>query len=177
MKNIAIMIMLSLGLTATAQVNKNVTKETKTTTVTVDDGDEKKKVVKTEKTDATQNIELKDAKSKKLNKDVKPTPVQVNSTTTISGDGIPAQQVERTSYYEMNGRKFRFVTDKTGYRIFTPDNTDYAVLRRTSNNNYIYRTGNRTSIAYFDANGNLVVETYDDKTDGVTVETYTVVKQ
>ena len=118
MKNIAMIIMLSLGLTASAQVNKNVTKETKTTTFTVDDGDAKKKVVKTERTDATQNIELKDANSKKLNKDVKPTPVQVNSTTTISGDGIPAQQVERTSYYQMNGQKYRFVTDKTGYRIF-----------------------------------------------------------
>lgn len=177
MKNIAMIIMLSLGLTATAQVNKNVTQETKTTKVTVDNGEQKRQVVKTEKTDATQNIELKDANSKKLNKDMKPTPVQVNSTTTISGDGIPAQQVERTSYYQMNGQKYRFVTDKTGYRIFTPDNADYGILRRTSNNNYIYRTGDRTSIAYFDANGNLIVETYNDKTDGMTVETYTVVKQ
>jgi len=174
MKKIAVITMLALGLTVNAQVNKNVTKETTTTRVTVDNGEQKKQIVKTERTDATQNIELKDAGSKKLNKDIRQTPVQVKETTVISGDGIPTQ-VGTASYYQMNGQNYRFVTDKTGYRISTADNADYGVLRRTSNNSYIYSTGDRTSVAYFDDKGNLVVETYDDKTDGVTVETYMLI--
>ncbi|MGQ3088984.1 hypothetical protein, partial [Flavobacterium sp.] len=61
MKNIAVMMMLTLGFTMSAQV-KNVTKESTTTTVTVDNGTGRpKKVVKTENTNATQNIELQDA--------------------------------------------------------------------------------------------------------------------
>ena len=169
--------MLSFGLVMTAQVKKNVTEETKTTKVTVNDGSNPKTMVKTEKKEATQNIELQDANSKKLNKDIKQTPVQVKATTTVSGDGIPTQRTQSTTYYEMNGRKYTFVPDNTGYRIASPDNNDYGLLRKTSNNNYIYRTKDRTSIGYFDANGNFVVETYDDKTDGITVETYTRMKQ
>lgn len=177
MKNLIITsLLLAFSITLSAQ-NKNVQKETKTTTVTVNDGTKAKKVVKTERTEAQQDIKLKDAKSRKLNKDIQPTPVHVNSSTTISGDGIPLQEIDRSSYYEMNGRRFQFVSDKTGYRIILPDNENYGVLRRTSNNNYIYRTKDRTSVGYFDKNGNFVVETYDDNTDGVTIETYTRVKE
>jgi hypothetical protein len=176
MKSIVTIIMLSFGLVMTAQVKKNVTEENKTTKVTVNDGSDPKTLVKTEKKEATQNIELQDANSKKLNKDIKQTPVEVKATTTISGDGIQSQ-TDRLTYYEMNGRKYTFVSDKAGYRIASPDNNDYGLLRKTSNNNYIYRTKDKTSIGYFDANGNFVVETYDDKTDGITVETYTRMKQ
>ena len=172
MKNIAVMIMLALGLTLNAQVNKNVTEESKTTTVTVDNGTGKpKKVVKTENTNAVQNIELQDAESKKLNKDLKRTPVQVNTSTTVSGDGIP-------TYYETNGHRYIFVPDKNGFKVSSSDDVNNTgVLRRTSNGQYIYRSGDRTSLGYTDANGNFVIETYDESTDGVTVETYTRVKQ
>ena len=33
------------------------------------------------------------------------------------------------------------------------------------------------SIGYFDTNGNLILETYDDKSDKVLIETYAVVKK
>jgi hypothetical protein len=171
MKNIAVIVLLSLGFTLNAQVNKNVTEETKTTKVTVDNGATPKTVTKTEKKSAQQNIELKDAESKKLNKDMKPTPTQVTSTTTVSGDGVPTQ-VNQSSYYTMNGQNYQFVSDPAGYRIMT-DNNSYGVLRKTSNNNYIYTTEKNTSIGYFDANGNFVVETYDRNNDKITVETYT----
>lgn len=176
MKNIAIAVMLALGLTATAQVNKNVTKETKTTTTTVNDGTQQKKLVKSETRSAQQQLELKDAESKKLNKDIAPTPVQVTQSTTISGDGIPTQEIDRSSYYVMNGQRFQLSVDRSGYRVSTDSNPNYGMLRRTSNNNYIYRSGNTTSYAYFNQDGNLVVESYDDKTDGVTVQTFTVQK-
>ncbi|WP_294819255.1 hypothetical protein [uncultured Flavobacterium sp.] len=172
MKNIVVIAMLALGLSLNAQVNKNVTKESTTTTVTVDNGTGKpKKVVKTQSTDATQNIEFKDAESNKLNKDMKRTPVEVSSSTTVSGDGIP-------TYYETNGQRYIFVPDKNGYKVSSStDVNDYGVMRKTSNGQYIYHSKNRTSVGYIDANGNFVVETYDDKTDGVTVETYTRIKQ
>lgn len=173
MKNIAVVIMLSLGLTVSAQVNKNVTKETKTTKVTVNDGANPKTVTKTETRNASQNIELKDAESKKLNKDIQPTPVQVTATTTVSGDGVPTQVIDRSSFYTMNGERYQFVGDRAGYRISSTGNANYGTLRKTSNNNYIYTTKDRTSVGYFDANGNFVVETYDKNTDGITVETYT----
>ena len=177
MKNIAIAVMLVFGIAMNAQ-NTNVTKETKTTKVTVNNGEKPRTVVKTEKREAQQNIELKDADSKKLNKDIKQTPEKVNASTTISGDGIPTQEIDRSSYYSINGQNYQFVTDKTGgYKIYAPDKSDYGVLRRTSNNNYIYKSKDRISVGYFDGNGNFVVESYDDKTDGVTVETYTRVAQ
>ncbi len=172
MKNIAVITMLALGLTLSAQVNTNVTKESKTTTVTVNNGSDKpKKVVKTENTNAVQNIELQDAESKQLNKDMKLTPVEVNSSTTVSGDGIP-------TYYETNGQRYIFVPDANGYKVSSStDVNDFGVMRKTSNGQYIYRSKDKTSVGYMDANGNFVVESYDDKTDGVTVQTYTRLKQ
>lgn len=172
MKTIAAVIMLSLSLSLSAQVNKNVTKETKTTKVTVNDGANPKSVTKTETRNASQDIELKDADSKKLNKDVQPTPVQVTATTSVSGDGVPTQ-INQTSFYTMNGQRYQFVTDANGYKIASPTNVNHGTLRKTSNNNYIYTTGTTTSVGYFDGNGNFVVETYDKSSDGVTVETYT----
>ncbi|WP_159799081.1 hypothetical protein [Flavobacterium sp. MK4S-17] len=177
MKNIALTLMLALGLSLNAQVNKNVTKETKTTTVTVNNGQEKKKLVKQESTDAVQDIELKDAESKKLNKDIKETPVAVTKSTTISGDGIPTQQLGSTTYYTMDGQDYVFITDRMGYRIATEKDKKYGVLRKTSNDNYIYKTKDKTSIGYFKDNGDFVVETYNDNTDGVTVETYSLKQQ
>lgn len=169
MKNIALAALLAFGLSATAQVNQNVTKESTTTTVTVNNGTGKpKKVTKTETTEATQNIELKDADSKKLNKDMKATPVQVSQSTTIKGDGIP-------TYYELNGERYVFVTDHDGYRISSPTVKEYGIVRKTANGEYIFRTKTGTSVGHFDENGNFVVETYDDKADGFTVETYSKV--
>ncbi|PHK24351.1 hypothetical protein VF13_42915 [Nostoc linckia z16] len=176
MKNLAIAAMLAVSLGAAAQVNKNVTRETTTTTVTVNNGSETKQLVKNETTSAQQNIALKDAESKKLNKDIQPTPVQVTKTTTVSGDGI-TPQIGQATYYRMNGRNYMFVTDNSGYKISTPDDLGYGTLRKTSNNSYIYRTKNGTSVGYFNADGDFVVESYNDNTDGVTVETYTRIKQ
>lgn len=177
MKNIITALVVLIGFTLTAQ-NTNVSKETKTTTTTVNHGDEQKKIIKTEQVATKQDIELKDANSKKLNKDIKPTPTQVTETTTISGDGIPTQ-TGQTTYYEYNGRRFTFVTDKTGYRISSPDVKDYAVVTRTTpdGKTFTYTVKGNNSKAYFDANGNFVVETNDPKTKTITKETYIKVKQ
>lgn len=171
-------ILLAAGFTVSAQVDqKQVTKESTTRTVTVDNGETKRQVSKTERTEAVQDIKLQNAESKQLNKDIAPTPVKVEKTTTISGTGIPTQEIDRSSYYSFNGRNYQFRSDNSGYRISSPDNTNYGVLRRLSNGNYIYRTNDRVSVGYFDENGNFVVETYDHNNDRITVETYTRVKQ
>lgn len=177
MKNIVLALALAIGLSVNAQVNKNVTKETTTKRTTVNDGKSVKSSEVNQTRTAQQELDFKDAESNKLNKDLKPTPVAVTTSTTVSGDGIPPQEIDRSSYYTMNGQRFQFVSDNnTGYRVISGDNQNFGKMRKTSNNNYIYRSGSTTSIGYFDKDGNFVVETYDDKTDGVTVQTYSRVK-
>ena len=58
----------------------------------------------------------------------------------------------------------------------TSNNTKPMFLRRTSNNNYIYKNKDKFSVGYFNADGNLVLETYDEKTDKITIETYNLQK-
>jgi len=176
MKNFAIAILLASGLTATAQVNQNVTKESTTTTVKVNDGTgTPKKLVRTQNTESVNAIEIKDADSKKLNKESTETVPQVVSTTSVERDNGFNARIGQISNFQMGGKDYIFVSEKAGYRIATPDNKDYAKVRRTSNGQYIYKTPTATSIGYFNPQGNFVVETYDDKTDGVMVETYTKV--
>lgn len=154
--------------------NTNVTSVSKTTTTTVKDSEGEKKLVKKESTSAVQNIELENADSPALNKDLKASPVQVTSTTQITGtDGVTRTvDVDRSAFYSVGGANFKVAMDNMGYTVSEPTGKKTAVLRRTSNNNYIYRTKDKTSVGYFDEKGNLVLETYDDKTDKIIVETY-----
>jgi len=161
-------------LNAQAQ-NQNVTNVSKTTVTTIKDSDGEKKLVKQQNTKEVQNIELQNAESTELNKEVKASPVQVTSTTQITTpDGTTRTvDVDRTAYYTIGGNKFKMAIDNSGYSMLEPTTgTKSGILRKTSNNNYIYRTKDRTSIGYFDNDGNLILETYDDKTDKITVETY-----
>ena len=57
-----------------------------------------------------------------------------------------------------------------------PNKRKTATLRRTSNNNYIYRNRSKVSFGYFDENGNLILETYDQRTDKITVEKFDLQK-
>ncbi|MFL9843342.1 hypothetical protein [Flavobacterium rhizosphaerae] len=165
MKRIALMILFGLSVSLYAQ-NKNVVDETTTTKVTVNDGTGKPKTItKVEKTEANQDIELQDANSNKLNKDIKPTPVKVTKTTVIETDGIP-------KYYGMNGKKYSFIAQKTGYKVSSSDDKDYAIIRKTPSGKYIYVTKEATSVGDFDDEGNFVIETYNDKSGNVMVETY-----
>lgn len=158
--------------------NKNVKSEIKTTTTTVNNSKGEKKSIKTQEVKEVQKIEFKDADSNVLNKDIKETPVQVTSITAITADGITnIVDIDRSAYYELNGQKYQVAIDQNGYTVFLPDGKEKAILRKTSNNNYIYKAQSITSFGYFDSNGNLVLETYDDKTDKVTVTTYNIIKQ
>ncbi len=172
-------IMLSaLALIATASLqaqNKNVTEVKKTTVTTVKDSEGEKKFQKTQDVKEVQNIEFQNAESNALNKEMKSTPVQVTSTTSVTNpDGTTRTvDMDRSAYYTSDGKRFQLTLDPAGYVISTDGNKKLGILRATSTNSYIYRGNDQTSIGYFDTNGNLVVETYDDKTDKVRVQTYT----
>ena len=168
---------LFCSFTSLAQ-NKNVQETTKTTVTTVKASDGEKKFVKNENTSEVQNIELKDAKPNTLNIEMKESPVSVTSTTQITNpDGSTRTvDVDRSSYYLSNGNKYRLALDAAGYTMSTGKGKP-ALLRKTSTNSYIFRGNNKTAIGYFDTKGNLVIETYDDKSDSVNVETYTVSKE
>jgi broad specificity polyphosphatase/5'/3'-nucleotidase SurE len=171
------LLAIAFSVTCFAQ-NTNVQQEVKTTTTTIKNSDGVKKIVKKEKINEVQNIELHDAESKKLNKEMKDTPVQVTSTTEVTVDGVTrAVDVDRSAYYlGENGAKYQVATDKTGYSVVIPNAKTPALLRRTSNNNYVYVNKGKVSVGYFDKDGNLVLETYDEKTDKMSLEKFTLVK-
>ncbi|TGD59404.1 hypothetical protein [Flavobacterium humi] len=174
-------LFLCFALTVTAVLgygqNTNVQSEVKTTVTTVKDSDGEKQIVKKEKTNEVQHIEMKQEKSDPLNKEMKDTPVQVTATTEVSVDGVTrVVDVDRSSYYNLNGQKYQVALDKSGYSIFGSTGKKAAILRKTSNNNYIFKNKNKTSVGYFDKDGNLVLETYDEKTDKITMEKYDLIK-
>lgn len=157
--------------------NKNVQETTKTTVTTVKASDGEKTFVKNENVKEVQNIELKEPQANTLNIEMKESLVSVTATTQITNpDGSTRTvDVDRSSYYASNGNQYKLALDASGYTM-SSGNSKPALLRKTSTNSYIYRAKNKTAIGYFDTNGNLVLETYDDKSDRVTVETYSVIK-
>lgn len=166
--------LLSVSLQAQ---NQNKASVTKTTTTTVKDNKGEHQIVKKEETNEIQNIELNPVPNGTLNTDMKETPTQVTATTKVSVDGEEKViDVDHSAYYNYNGQKYQVALDKTGYTVTDPSSTKPTFLRRTSNNNYIYRNNDKFSIGHFDANGNLVLETYDEKTDKVTTEVYNLQK-
>lgn len=179
MKTIFITVFALMVSLSSQSQNKNVTEVTKTTTTTIKDSDGKKQQVKKEKVKEVQNIELQNSESTMLNKDLKQTPIQVTSTTQITNpDGTTRTvDVDRSSYYESNGKKYKIDLDASGYKILSPENAQAAILRKTSINSYIFVTKDKTAVGYFDTNGNLILETYDDKTDSIITEKYIVIKQ
>lgn len=160
------------ALSAAAQ-NKQVQSETKTTVTTVKDSEGEKQYVKEQKVQQTQDIQFQ-PDNNTLNKRTKETPVEVTSTTQITNpDGTTRTvDVDRSSTYTYNGQEYKVDLDASGYTVSSPSLKAPARMRKTSINTYIYRGKDRTSIGYFDTDGNLVLETYDDKSDKVTVEKY-----
>ncbi|MFQ3174428.1 MAG: hypothetical protein ACI9WT_000647 [Flavobacterium sp.] len=178
-----IMKIIVLGLAAflfTVNIqaqSKNIKTEVKTNITTIKDSQGEKKLVETKETKEVQNLELNDADSNVKNKDMKESPVEVTTTTKITADGVTKIiDVDRSAYYELDGTKYQVSTDKKGYSVFLPNGEKSAILRKMSNNNYIYRAGNSTSLGHFNSDGNMILESYDAKTDSITISTYTIEK-
>lgn len=177
MKTILFVISVLLCSFSSIAQNKNVQETTKTTVTTIKASDGEKTFVKNENVKAEQNIELKEAQANTLNIEMKASPVSVTTTTQITNpDGSTRTvDIDRSSYYSSNGNQYKLALDASGYNL-SSGNSKPALLRKTSTNSYIFRSKNKTAIGYFDTNGNLILETYDDKSDQVTVETYNVIK-
>lgn len=178
MKTTIMTLAIALLSVANYAQNKNVTATTKTTVTTVKTSEGEKKYVKKENVAEEQKIELKEEQPNTLNIDTKETPVSVTSTTQITNpDGsVRTVDVDRSSYYVSNGNRYKLALDASGYTLNTGSEKPM-LLRRTTTNSYIFRANDKTAIGYFDTNGNLIVETYDDKLDKISVEKYTVVKE
>lgn len=162
-----------------AQVNKNVEDVTKTTITKVKTSEGEKKIVKAENKKEVQAIELQGEQAGTKNIDMKPSqPVTVTSTTQITNpDGTTRTvDIDRSSYYTNNGNQYKLALDASGYTMSSGTGKP-ALLRKTSTNSYVFRGNDRTAIGYFDTNGDLILEIYDDKSDRVTLEKYTVVRQ
>lgn len=168
---LSFMLAVFVSAGALAQ-NTNVTKTSKTTVTTIKDSDGEKKLVRTQNVDQQQKIEFQDAESNALNKDVKATPVQVVSSTQVMlPDGTTrVVDVDRTAYYTMGEHEYKVYLDNKGYAMVGKENQNKAVLRHLSDNSYIYKAGDKISVGHFDQDGNLVLQSYDDKTDEIKVE-------
>lgn len=156
---------------------QNTQTETKTTTLTKKDSDGEHKTVKKEVTKEVQKIELGQEKANTINIPTLDSPVMVTTTTKITNpDGSTRTvDVDRSSYYESSGNKYKLALDASGY-VMTYGNSKPALLRKTSTNSYIYRLKDKVAVGYFDTNGDLIIETYDDKLDKVTIQKFAVVK-
>jgi hypothetical protein len=157
---------------------QNTQTETKTKTTTVKDSDGTHKTVKTQVIKKDQNVVLGEEKANTINIPTVNSPVTVTTTTKITNpDGTTRTvDVDRSSYYESNGKIYKLDLDPAGY-VITHGEMKPALLRKTSTNSYIFRSENRTAIGYFDTEGNLVVEFYDEKLDIVNIEKYAVIKK
>lgn len=177
MKNLIVTLSVILFASYGFAQNKNVQSEVKTTLKTVKDSEGERKIVKTEEVNEVQNIEFEKAEKNTLNKEVKNTPVEVTSTTKVSVDGVVRSvDIDRSAYYNLDGVKYQVEIDKTGYSLKNTKGENLGILRKTSNNNYIYIEGNKVSVGYFDSDGNLILETYDSKNDVMIVDKYMMVK-
>lgn len=176
MKLLSIGLML-LAFTLGQAQNKNVKNETKTTTTTIKTSEGEKKIIKEENSKEVQLIEVGGKKDNTVNRDVKNTPVIVTESTEVSTISKPVvKDKDRSSFYLSNGQKFRVLAEPKGYSVVSENNKNYARIRQTSNNTYIFTRKNKTSYGYFDADGNLILETYDPKKDMFITEKFDIIK-
>jgi hypothetical protein len=157
---------------------QNTQTEIKTKTTTVKDSEGVHKTIKTEVIKKNQKIVLGEEKSNTINIPTINSPVTVTTTTKITNpDGTTRTvDIDRSSYYESNGKIYKLDLDASGY-IITHGDLKPALLRKTSTNSYIYKSENEIAIGYFDTEGNLIIEFYDNATDIVSIEKFYIIKK
>lgn len=167
MKNALMIIALAVATTGFAQVDKNKNKKSETVTTKTITRDNKgedvssKSITETEK----QKMSLNQSERNQVNQSVVMSPVEVDTEVN----------------YGYEGDRFQFVSqeDKNGYRLMTvKDNAkhqEYAIIKPTSQDGYyILSKEGKTSFGYFNAEGNFVVERYDEKNDKIVSDVYKV---
>ncbi len=171
-----VLLMFLFSIKVVAQ-NTNSQTETKTTTSTLKDSNGEHKTVKNEVINKTQKIEYGQVQPNSINIPTIDSPISVTSTTTITNpDGSTRTvDIDRSSYYVSDGSIYKLALDASGY-ILTNGNFEPSLLRKTSTNSYIYKSNNQIAIGYFDLEGNLIIENYDNQSDKVIIKKYGIVK-
>lgn len=157
---------------------QNTQTETKTKTTTVKDSEGTHKTVKTEVIKKEQKIELGQESPNSINIPTVNSPETVTTSTRITNpDGTTRTVgIDRSAFYESNGKIYKLELDASGY-VISHGEMKPALLRRTSTNSYIYKSENKIAIGYFDTEGNLVVEMYNDQSDIVDIEKFKLIKK
>lgn len=177
MKKLIIILFLLFGTFCMQAQNKNVLKETETKITTIKNSEGEKKIVTTNEKKEVQNIELEEAKPNTLNIPMKESPVLVTEKTELSVDGKTKYvDIDHSAYYIHNGKKYEVKVDDYGYLMTNRETNKNSYLRKTSNNNYLFVRDGKVSAAYFDSEGNLIIDTYNEKTDRITTEKFVVSK-
>ena len=167
------MKLLSLGillLAFTFSQAQNTKNETKTPTNEI--AKNKSKNNKEEKA-----LQIGNGKELKGNRDEKNNPSVNNESSNNSQSSKPKNKdKDRSSNYSMKGKKYTIKAEPRGYSVVSEKNKNYARIRQTSNNSYIFTRKNKTSYGHFDENDDLILETYDHKKDVFVVEKFTIIK-
>ena len=177
MKKFSSIACILLTTTIGLAQNQNVQKETLVTTTTIKDSKGEQKIVKTEEIKEIQKVAIGEEKPGTKNIPQVEAPIDVTKTTQVAINGtVRTVDVKHATHYTSNGVKYELESDDLGYSVIIPNNKKRALLRRTSNDNYIYSNKNKIAVAHFDAEGNLILETYDEKTDRIKTEKLELVK-
>ena len=173
--------MLAVVFTLNIQAqNKNLQTEVKTTVTTIKDSDGEKRLVKSEVTKEVQKVGVEVEKERPDTKNIPMAnnPVEVTSTTTVNHNVVTKElDGEKSTYYMLDGMKYQIKSEEGGsYTMYTDQNKPRGIMRKTSNNNYIFYNKNKFSVGYFDAEGNFILETYNNKSDKLTTEKYLIQK-
>lgn len=176
---INVLSLMSLGMYAQ---NLNVKSETKTEVTKVKDSKGVKQVEKKVVTKEYQDVKVDETKRHGKNgknmPQVTTTPVEVVETTSVAVDGdVKYVDIDRSAYYMNNGIKYELKRNAKGYTFHGGKGTNNGLMRKTSDNHYIFVNKGATSIAHFDTDGNLVIDTYDKDSDTIVTTTYTSAKE
>lgn len=146
---IAALTTFTVGLAQ--NTNEKEVKTTKKTIVTDTDGVDVK--TKTVETKSRTNLALGNkTSSQNFNTIMKPTTIMTDVD------------------YSYGGVNYRFMPEKDGYYIVNTNNKNAKVARlypSTQKGYYIYSQEGNNSFGYFNADGDLVIESYDPDNDGV----------
>ncbi len=181
MKKFVITTVLSLMSVGIYAQNVDVKSETKTEVTTIKDSKGVKEVEKKTVTKEFQDVKVdatkRHGKNGKNMPQVTTTPVEVVETTSVAVDGdVKYVDIDRSAYYMNNGVKYELKRNAQGYTFHGGKGLNNGLMRKTSDNHYIFVNKGATSIAHFDAEGNLVIDTYDRDSDTIVTTTYTSAK-
>ena len=180
MKNVFyIGLFLFAGTLFAQEKTKNVSEETTVKTIKTNNGEKitenKVKVTTREE----QNIEFDKKDKNKRDKDVVNSPVKITKTLEIDNDSdsFYDSKVE-VAFYEFGGKRYNFTKNETGFLVNNDNATENygKAIRASQKNHYLYKSGDKTGIGYFNEKGNFTVEYYNNDTGVLEKEEFIMVK-